>query len=198
MDASEWDQRYAATELLWSDTPNQFVKEYFERKQPGTVADLGAGEGRNSIWLARQGWNVVAVDFSSVALERTAALAEKAGVAIKTVNDNLVTWESPAVFDAIVICYIHLPKAMMAKLWKNAFHALVPGGELLIVGHHTRNLTEGTGGPQSAEVLFAPSDVVEVLGKEAIVEAKDVFRNVEVAGATSVAIDTYVVAQNRS
>ena len=59
MDAHAWDERYAATELVWSREPNQFVAAELADLPPGTAVDLAAGEGRNAIWLAARGWAAV-------------------------------------------------------------------------------------------------------------------------------------------
>src|SRR6476659_1362369 len=76
MDARQWDQRYADTQLVWSVTPNQFVAAERADLPPGRAVDLAAGEGRNAIWLASRGWEVTAVDFSQVALDKGRRLAE--------------------------------------------------------------------------------------------------------------------------
>ena len=75
MDADAWDQRYAASELVWSQEPNQFVAAELADLPPGTAVDLAGGEGRNAIWLASRGWSATAVDFSQVALDKGARLA---------------------------------------------------------------------------------------------------------------------------
>ncbi|MDA8118085.1 MAG: class I SAM-dependent methyltransferase [Actinomycetota bacterium] len=196
MDSSMWDERYRSAELLWSAEPNQFVRDFFSERKPGRVVDLGCGEGRNAIWLAEQGWQVTGVDFSQVALERAATLAEGRGVSGEWVRADLSEWSVPEpTYDAALICYIHLPRPVMTHLFNAALASLLTGGELLVVGHHSRNLTEGVGGPQMPEVLYSPADVTEILGAENVVEARDVFRNVETGEGAKVAIDTYVVAR---
>lgn len=77
MDAHDWDQRYAATELVWSARANQFVESELADLAPGRAIDVAAGEGRNSIWLAGRGWDVTAVDFSEVGLDKGRALAAR-------------------------------------------------------------------------------------------------------------------------
>ena len=196
MDSSMWDERYRSAELLWSAEPNQFVRDFFSARKPGRVVDLGCGEGRNAIWMAERGWQVTGVDFSRVALERAATLAEGRGVSAEWVQADLSEWSAQEPrYEAALICYIHLPRAIMTHLFGTALASLVPGGELLVVGHHSRNLTEGVGGPQVPEVLYSPADVTEILGAENVVEARDVFRNVETGEGARVAIDTYVVAK---
>ena len=75
MDANAWDERYAASDLVWSAEPNRFVAELVSPLTPGSAIDIAAGEGRNAIWMALRGWTVVATDFSEVAVERTRARA---------------------------------------------------------------------------------------------------------------------------
>ncbi len=72
MDSRAWDERYAASELVWSSTPNQFVAAEVADLTPGRALDLAAGEGRNALWLAERGWQVTAVDFSLVGLDKGA------------------------------------------------------------------------------------------------------------------------------
>ena len=76
MDAKEWDERYAASDLVWSAEPNRFVAELISPLTPGAAIDIAAGEGRNAIWLAQQGWTATATDYSTVAVERMRARAE--------------------------------------------------------------------------------------------------------------------------
>lgn len=70
MNSAGWDARYQATDLVWGSDPNRFVAAEFDTLPPGRALDLGAGEGRNAIWLASRGWQVTAVDFSEVAIGR--------------------------------------------------------------------------------------------------------------------------------
>jgi len=76
VDAQGWDERYADAELVWSGEPNVFVATHLSGRPVGVALDLGAGEGRNAVWLAMQGWDVTAVDFSAVGLEKARREAE--------------------------------------------------------------------------------------------------------------------------
>ena len=68
--AQQWDERYAATDRVFRAVPNEMLAELVSAVSPGSAIDLGAGEGRNSLWLAGQGWSVTAVDASQVGLEK--------------------------------------------------------------------------------------------------------------------------------
>lgn len=74
MNSRDWDERYTASELVWGAEPNRWVVRELAGLTPGRALDLAAGEGRNSIWLARQGWRVTGLDFSAAGLRRAARL----------------------------------------------------------------------------------------------------------------------------
>ncbi|MDH5707030.1 MAG: methyltransferase domain-containing protein, partial [Candidatus Aminicenantes bacterium] len=72
----------------FNSNPSEFMMESVKGLQPGTALDVGAGQGRNSVWLAQQGWDVTGIDISGVGLAAATANAEKAGVKIKTVKTS--------------------------------------------------------------------------------------------------------------
>ncbi|MCB0908963.1 MAG: class I SAM-dependent methyltransferase [Nocardioidaceae bacterium] len=158
MDASDWDERYAARELIWSAEPNVFVARECADLTPGRAVDLAAGEGRNAIWLARQGWDVTAVDWSGVGLAKGRQLA--GDTALTWQQADATTWRPEARFDLAVLAYLQLPAEQRAAAVRNGFDALAPGGTFLLVGHDSTNLAEGTGGPQDPSVLYAAEDVL--------------------------------------
>ena len=69
-------------ELVWTAEPNRFVVAELQDLAPGRALDVGAGEGRNAVWLASRGWQVTAVDFSAVGLDKGRRLAQDRGVAV--------------------------------------------------------------------------------------------------------------------
>ncbi|OIV36253.1 hypothetical protein BIV57_17250 [Mangrovactinospora gilvigrisea] len=198
MDAAAWDERYAAAELLWSAGPNRFVAEYVEAELPDagpglTALDLAAGEGRNAVWLAERGWDVTAVDFSAVALERAAEAAERRGVALRTrVADLLAFAPEPSSFDLVLVSYLHLPAEAMRGVLGRAAEAVRPGGRFFLVGHADTNLTEGHGGPQDPSVLHSPEADAALLAPPLTVTRAERVRRETADGHT--AIDTLVTA----
>jgi SAM-dependent methyltransferase len=158
MDANAWDERYAASELVWSAGPNRFVAEELADLPPGTAVDLAAGEGRNAIWLARRGWSVTAVDFSQVALDKGRTLA--GDTALEWVCADATAWRPPQPVDLTVVAYLQLPADQRRAAVRGAVESLAPGGTFLLVAHDSTNLTEGTGGPQDPAVLMTAEDVL--------------------------------------
>ena len=181
MDADAWDQRYAASELVWSREPNQFVAAELADLPPGTAVDLAAGEGRNAIWLASRGWSATAVDFSQVALDEGVRLAD--GLDVTWVRADATTWQPPAPVDLVVMAYFQVPSEDRRRAVRGAVTMLAPGGTLLLVAHDSTNLAEGTGGPQDPAVLMSAEDVLADLeGIEVeVVRAERVAREVSAA-----------------
>jgi SAM-dependent methyltransferase len=171
MDAREWDERYAATALMWSSGPNEFVAAELVGLRPGRALDVAAGEGRNALWLAELGWEVTALDFSLVALDKGRAVQERhergRDLHVDWVHADALTLDAGAVpYDLVLLAYLQLPADERRTAVRRAFGALREGGTLFVVGHDSTNLTEGTGGPTSAEVLFTAEDVLSDLDGE--------------------------------
>ena len=177
MDAGAWDARYAAADQVWSRGPNQFVESELADLPPGSALDLACGEGRNAIWLAGCGWDVTALDFSAVAVERGRRLG--GGLPVAWVVGDALTTELPEV-DLTVVAYLQLAAAERRTAVRRGFAALRPGGTLLLVAHDSSNLTEGTGGPQDPAVLYTADDVLADLDGEPfdVVRAERVARTV--------------------
>lgn len=190
-DPTYWDERYRESPTVWGRAPNRFVEQELADLPAGRALDLACGEGRNAIWLAGRGWRVDAVDFSSVALAKGAAQSSHG---ISWIHADATTYSAEARYDLAVICYLQLPAPQRRAAVRAAATALAPGGTLFVVGHDSRNLTDGTGGPQDPAVLFTASDVVADLdGFGLQVErAGEALRPVD--GADRAAIDALVRA----
>jgi SAM-dependent methyltransferase len=163
MDRDQWNERYAAQPLLWDVDPDPFLGGELHGVAPGRALDLGAGEGRTSLWLAERGWQVTAVDFSDVALDRGRRRVEQAGApgSVEWVCADLTAYAPPAgPFDLVLLLFIHLPAESRRPLLAAAAAALAPGGIILVVGYDTSHATEGEGGPRDPAILFSPEDIV--------------------------------------
>lgn len=167
-DEQSFEERYRATDALWSGRPNtQLVREAGDLP-PGTALDVGCGEGADAIWLAERGWHVTAVDFARTALERGRA---HAGTLAREVADRIrwvhadVTAELPGDgFDLISAQYMHLPPEPRRALFARLAGAVAPGGTLLVVGHDFSDLAAGAHRPPEPERFFTAAEVAESLG----------------------------------
>ncbi|GAA4889920.1 class I SAM-dependent methyltransferase [Actinomycetospora straminea] len=163
MDAAAWDALYADPDRLWPDTPGRWVHEVLAHRPPGRALDLACGEGRNAVWLAEQGWEVTAVDYSAAALERAAAAEIRHAVHVHWVQADVTTWTPPQPVDLVLISYLHLPAQERRGVLRTAAAALAPGGTLLVIGHDAADLTRGFGGPRDVSVVYTAQDVLDDL-----------------------------------
>ncbi len=180
MDRSSWDERYGAEELVWKAEPNRFLVAEVEPMRPGRALDLACGEGRNSLWLAERGWEVVGVDFSAVGLEKARRLAAARGLQVELVEADLLEWvPAEGRFDLVAVMYLQLPATERRHVLAGASRALAPGGVVLVVGHDSTNLTEGVGGPQDPAVLYTPDEIAAELPGVELERAERVRRRLE-------------------
>jgi SAM-dependent methyltransferase len=198
VDSQQWDERYSATEFVWATGPNQFVAAELAGLPPGRAIDVAAGEGRNTVWLAERGWQVTAVDFSRVGLEKGRRLSAVRGVdgaQVDWVVADLCDYQpEPGGYDLALIAYLQVGPKARATVLGRAAAALAPGGTVFVVAHDLTNLTEGTGGPQDPEVLYTPEAVCAELPGLRILRAERVRRTVTRDDGPATAIDTLVRA----
>jgi SAM-dependent methyltransferase len=164
VDAGDWDDRYASVDQVWSTSPNQFVAAELADLTPGRAIDLACGEGRNAIWLAGRGWQVTALDFSQVAVDRGRRVAGD-DLPIEWRVDDALTAELPSA-GLVVLAYLQLPEEQRRTAVRRGFATLEPGGTFFLVAHDSTNLAEGTGGPQDPSVLYTAEDVLADLEGE--------------------------------
>jgi len=205
MDSAEWDARYAAADLVWTAAPNRWVEAELADLPPGRALDLACGEGRNALWLAGRGWQVTAVDFSSVALAKGRHAAQAAGDGradrIEWVEADLLAYQpAEGGYDAVLLAYLQLAADQRRVVVSRAATALAEGGSVLVVAHEAANLTRGVGGPPDPAVLYTADDVRADLGASGVPlridRAEQVLRPVD--GQPRPAIDLLVRAARSS
>ncbi|HXZ49479.1 MAG TPA: class I SAM-dependent methyltransferase [Usitatibacter sp.] len=177
-----WNGRFSAPGYLFGTRPNVFLASQRDRLAPGERALCVAdGEGRNSVWLARQGLRVTAFDFSPVAVEKARAFAREAGVAVDYRVSDIYRWDwSAAPYDVVVGIFIQFaPPAERAEIFAGMRRALAPGGLILLQGYRPEQVGHGTGGPPDAERLyteellresFADLEVLHLASHDEVVE----------------------------
>jgi SAM-dependent methyltransferase len=186
MDASTWDERYGSEDLVWSAEPNLFLPPLVGELEPGLALDVACGEGRNAIWLARQGWEVTAVDFSPVGIEKAWQLSD--GDDVEWVVADATIYEPAKQFDLVLVFYLHLLPEDLAAVMEMATEALIPGGTLFAVGHAVRNLTDGHGGPQYPEILWSEATIAPMVEGLEVVEFGERIRPIPEADTSAIDI----------
>lgn len=150
-----WDQRYSTETYAYGIEPNDFLVSMLDKLPAGKVLCLGDGEGRNSVWLAEQGFDVTAVDLSEVGLAKANKLAKSRGVNITTVHKDLADYDIGVErWDVIVSIFCHLPPSLRADVHRRCKMGLRQGGMLLLEAYTPMQIDYKTGGPPTADMMM--------------------------------------------
>jgi len=171
-----WETRFGPPGYVFGKEPNVFLKAQADRLRPGQVAlSVADGEGRNGVWLAEQGLDVLSIDFSPVALAKARALAQERGVALRTELADVTTWRWPeSAYDVIVAIFTQVVfPAERASFFAKLKRALKPGGLLLVQGYRVEQLTYRTGGPPEPERLYTRALLEEAFGDMTELEIRE-------------------------
>jgi SAM-dependent methyltransferase len=178
----DWDARYAGDTYVFGEEPNVFLASKAELLKPGMKAlAVADGEGRNGVWLASQGLDVLSIDGSPVAQEKAKKLAAARGVSMMIEHCDLSAWEFPeAAFDLVAAIYIQFAgPEFRDQLFEHFRKTLKPGGLLLLTGYRPEQLAYGTGGPRMIENLytedmlrlaFTDFEILELESQDALVD----------------------------
>ena len=156
MNSDFWDSRYGEEGFAYGTDANTFLSSFADTFKSGQkVLVIGDGEGRNGVWLAEQGCDVVSVDSSKVGLDKAQNLASEKGVDIEAVCADLNDWDWPqSEFDFVVIIYVHFPPDVRALLHDKVISSLKPGGQLIMESFTPDQLNYSSGGPPVLEMLY--------------------------------------------
>jgi SAM-dependent methyltransferase len=156
---ARWNQRFSAADYVFGTAPNAFLKAQAHRLKPGmTALAVADGEGRNGVFLARQGLAVLSVDFSPVGQAKARRLAEQHGVKLATECADLAEWQwGAARFDVVAGIFIQFAAPeLRTRIFAGMRSALRPGGLVLIQGYRPQQLGYGTGGPTTCCARISP------------------------------------------
>ena len=166
-DEESWEERYRARPAVWSGRPNAQLVAEASDLTPGSVLDVGCGEGGDALWLAARGWQVTAVDFATAALERGARHADVLGqdVAgrIRWLHADVTEWAPDDRFDLVSAQFMHLPAEPRRALFARLAAAVAPGGTLLVVGHHHSDLETSAHRFHVPDMFFTAEEIAESL-----------------------------------
>jgi thioredoxin reductase/SAM-dependent methyltransferase len=167
-EAAAWEQRYSERPAVWSGKPNPQLVAEAAGLAPGRALDIGCGEGADAVWLAERGWQVTALDISTVALGRAAAHAEQAGPEVAdrirwTHADLRDTPLAPQAYDLVSSQFMHPPGEAREELFGRLAAAVAPGGTLLIVGHHPSDLRTSAHRMHFPDLMFTAGQAAAAL-----------------------------------
>ena len=155
--AAAWNKRFESPDYIFGLEPNEFLRGHAARIPRGShVLCVADGEGRNSVWLARQGMRVEAFDISEVGVAKARKLAADANVAVEFSVADCEQWPWPAeAYDAVVAIFVQFADpAMRERLFANMIASLKRSGVLVLQGYTPKQLEYKTGGPPFASHLY--------------------------------------------
>ncbi len=154
-DSDKWDKRYSGGEYVYGKTPNDFLVSVCGNIPGPQVLSLGEGEGRNAVYLASLGMDVLAVDASAEGLRKARRLARDNDVNIRTsVEDLSRFYIEPGKWDAVISIFCHLPPAVREHVHHNAVKGLRRGGVFILEAYTPKQLEYKTGGPPVEELMM--------------------------------------------
>ena len=161
-----WETRFRAPGYLFGKEPNAFLKSQAHRLRGGAALSVADGEGRNGVWLAEQGLDVLAIDFSPTALEKSRRLAAERGVQLRTEVADVTDWQWPTdAYDVIAAIFIQfVTPSERAALFANIKRALKPGGLFVLQGYRPEQLQYRTGGPSEIERCYTRALLQDAFG----------------------------------
>jgi 2-polyprenyl-3-methyl-5-hydroxy-6-metoxy-1,4-benzoquinol methylase len=155
-----WNERYQQDNYQYGINPNDFMAEQLRQMPAGRILFPGAGEGRDAVFAAKQGWEVHAFDLSEQGKAKAERLAsaEKTRIHFKVADATLVKFPLES-FDVIALTYFHLPLEIRLAFYKQCISWLKPGGLILLEGFNQRQLGLSSGGPKNSEWLFSSATI---------------------------------------
>jgi SAM-dependent methyltransferase len=174
-----WDERYGSDEYAYGTKPNDFLKERHGVIPKGKVLSLAEGEGRNAVFLAKQGYTVTAVDGSQVGLSKARKLAQENGVVIELIHADLAEFDfGENQWDGIVSIFCPLPADLRTALHSKVVAGLKPNGVFLLEAYRPEQLQYGTGGGKSADTMTTKDSLLADLAGLRFIHLQELERNI--------------------
>jgi SAM-dependent methyltransferase len=154
---ARWEARFSAPDFVFGTEPNEFLRSQAHLlPRSGMVLAIADGEGRNGVWLAQQGLDVLSIDFSPAAQAKVRALAKQRKVSLRIECVDVIAWDYPEnEFDVVAAIFIQFANpAERQRIFAGIRRALKPGGLLLMQGYRPEQLNYKTGGPSAVENLY--------------------------------------------
>ena len=192
-----WEQRYGADEYIYGTEPNDFLRASVVELAPGRALCYAEGEGRNSVFLAEQGWQVSAIDLTEAGVAKTRRLAADRSVIVDAEVADLADYDlGENQWDLVVSIFAHMPPPIRTRIHNAMASALAPGGRLVLEAYTPDQIGRGTGGPPVPELTMTLDELQRDLIGLDIVHAAELERTVvEGPGHTGVGAVVQVIAR---
>jgi len=152
-----WEKRYETEAYIFGKEPVEFLKEHIALLPKGRALDIAMGEGRNAVFLAKNGLTVDGCDISEAAVKKAQALAEENSVRIHAFTADLETYRLPKDTYDVVACFYYLQRNLIPQMKE----ALKPGGMVIYETYTLENLERGFDGPRNKEYLLQSNELLD-------------------------------------
>jgi 2-polyprenyl-3-methyl-5-hydroxy-6-metoxy-1,4-benzoquinol methylase len=157
-DQKRWDDRFGKKEFAFGKEPNPLLKRYIHFLPKGRVLDIAAGEGRNSVFLAQNGFEVDAVDISEKGLKKAQKLAKEKGVKINTFLVDLDQYQIEKEQYDLIANFYFLRRRLIPRIKQG----LKKGGKVVFETYLLEHRKLGTGGPKQAKYFLKPNELLRL------------------------------------
>ncbi|RSL35404.1 class I SAM-dependent methyltransferase [Salibacterium salarium] len=157
-----WDDVFSDKDFVYGKKVNTFINTISDIiPAHSNIACFAEGEGRNAVYLAKNGHDVTSYDQSDIALEKTKELAVENNVDINVITKDLTKEKVETnVYDAAVMIFGHVPREDQPFFMKNIVESVKSGGYIIFEVYSESQLQYQTGGPPSIEMLYNPIDIL--------------------------------------
>lgn len=175
-DLDHWQARYASEEYRFGTAPNAFLAAQAKLlPKSGKALAIADGEGRNGVFLAERGLDVLSLDFSPNAQEKARKLAAARGVTLRVEQGDVIAWPYPAdTFDVVAAIFFQFAApAQRSRIFAGIKRTLKKGGLLLLEGYRPKQLEYKTGGPSQVENLYTREILETAFGDFASLDIRE-------------------------
>ena len=151
-----WDTKYGTEAYIFGKEPVAFLREHIDVLPKGKALDVAMGEGRNAVFLAKNGFTVDGCDISETAIKKALELAKEMQVYIHAFTADLETYRLPENRYDVISCFYYLQRDLFAQMKA----ALKPGGMIIYETYTTENLERGFDGPKNKDYLLQPNELL--------------------------------------
>lgn len=175
-----FDERFNSKEFFYGLNPNDYLYEKSLALSPqSTILSLGEGEGRNALFLAKQGHHVVAIDESNVGLLKAKKLLQDNHLDLEIICTDIAKFDFQRnQYDAIISIWFHLPKELRISIHQKCVEALKPNGILILEAYTPKQLENNSGGPKNIDMLMDPNDLISELKGLRLIELNELNREI--------------------
>jgi 2-polyprenyl-3-methyl-5-hydroxy-6-metoxy-1,4-benzoquinol methylase len=154
-----WDSRYSQNEYIYGIKPNEYLKSFLETNKPGSILLPADGEGRNSVYAAKVGWQVDAFDYSESAQKKALQLAKLNKVSINYTVSDVMNFSTTNSYDLIALVYLHLIPNIRTEFFSRLSTMLKPDGYILLEAFSKNQLKNSSGGPKDINLLYNLTEI---------------------------------------